>query len=239
MSIFVLIPAAGLGQRFVDAGYTIPKPLLQVAPDEEGPYAFMLGAVAANALSVKPHSIVAGVPWNYWDMATEKCNVVQSVPIYKKTLGQAETVLLLADLLPPNAEVLVINSDQITNYPLDGFVGECKKWRAEAGVLTMTSQNPAFSYVRTTSINWVVQAREKEVISTKAVAGFYWFRSAKLLKKVCRMEIDNVQGGVSRLKEAYLTPTLNYLSAPLAVPMGPFTVTSFGTPEEYEKNRRD
>lgn len=217
--LWTLIPAAGASARFVAAGYTIPKPFLLLSDGRS-----MLEAVGALAPAYS--KVLVALPGEA--TAPPWCSSI--IPVYRITKGQAETVAIMAALIPEDAEVLVINCDQVTDFPMEEFIFQCKATDAVAGVLTIPgNNNPAYSYV----CGWprVTEAREKDPFSEYAVAGFYWFRTAGTLLAAIRCEEP------SSASERYLTPALNWITTTnVKLPAG-YHVTSWGTPEEYERNR--
>lgn len=238
MRLFTLIPAAGESRRFREAGYSAAKPFLSVGPGiVAGPHDVETTMLRAVANIAPPGSkIIAAVPA---DVGAYSDDDVSFVQVWRTTRGQAETVDILASLVPHDAEVLVCNVDQITTYPLEQLASECRRMGATAGVLTMRSMDPAHSYV--VGSPWVLQTAEKKIISNAAVAGFYYFRSAAVLRSGIRRYMESRDTP----SELYLTPVLNCIIASYAspsvlnVPLPPeHKVISWGTPEEYERNAR-
>jgi CTP:molybdopterin cytidylyltransferase MocA len=224
--LYTLIPAAGASQRFKDAGYTTSKPFLPMN-DHEG--RCMVDLVVETA-PCNSHAILVGIPGEDYHHEPLRSAIARYVPFYRRTKGQAETVRILTELLPEDASVLVINCDAVTDYPMADFVQECCRENAAVGVLTVAgNSNTALSYVKGSP--WITATAEKRVISNAAVAGFYYFRRAGDLLNALKIQ-DNVEQG-----EQYLTPSLNHLVSfgVLNVPLvAPYTLTSWGTPEEYE-----
>lgn len=233
MRLFTLIPAAGESRRFREVGYHTAKPFLSVGPDG-GAETTMLRAVANRA---PPGStILAAVRANEADQTDEDISYVE---LWRTTRGQAETVDILASLVPREAAVLVCNVDAVTTYPLGSLVDACQRMGATAGVLSMPSTDPAHSYV--SGLPWVTSTYEKQVVGNTAVAGFYYFRSAGNLRDAIHRHMHDRE----TRHELYLTPVLNSIISThaypsvLNVPLPPeHKVISWGTPEEYERNAR-
>lgn len=153
--IHVVIPAAGDGKRFAEAGYRDPKPLVDVLGRP------MIQRVIDNlkpALAGREHrvTVLSRVPLPGIDA---------DVQIIGPTRGAVETILQ-ADL---DGQLLIANCDQLVTSdwlpPLarDGWL------------LTFPSVKPHHSYVRTDGSGIVKDIAEKQVISRLAIAGVYAF----------------------------------------------------------------
>ncbi len=201
---------AGEGKRFQEAGYLLPKPFI----DMNG--STMIARVMRSITPSQPHR------WTLLDRAA-----------VGRTEGAIDTLLHAQATVPAHHPVLVANCDQIIDTSIDHFIWCCTP---HVGVMTFTSQNPAHSYVQTDDIGWMTNIAEKEVISSRAVVGVYYFPTALLLFDYCQRVMD---AGTDRLNGEY------YLSAALKlmledkVPMvgvhtDPGTVHMVGTPEQME-----
>ncbi len=158
--IHVVIPAAGGGRRFAEAGYREPKPLVG------GLGKPMIQRVIDNIRPAMDHrvTVLSRVPLP---------GVDADVQIIGETRGAVETILqadLDGPLLIANCDQLV-STDWILTEPADGWL------------LTFRSAKPHHSYVLTDSLRGVVtRIAEKEVISNQAVAGIYCFADGSLFR---------------------------------------------------------
>ncbi len=211
----IVIPCAGEGRRFAEAGYDKPKPLIDVAGKP------MIERVIDCLRSSDDDTVtvISRIPLHLPD-----ANVVATGP----TEGAADT--LLATALSPE-RVLVANCDQLITTPIETFlscVQDC-----DAGVMTFNSTNPHHSYVRVNRTGLVVEIAEKRVISDNAVLGIYWFASGTALQKFALAAID---AGERVNGEVYISSILDqYIKAGRAV--GAYEVDvkdkhMLGTPEE-------
>lgn len=149
--IRVVIPAAGGGRRFAEAGYTGPKPLIDVLGKP------MIQRVIDNIRPAEEHSVtlLTQVPLP---------GINADVKVIGPTRGAVET-LLQADL---DGRVMIANCDQLVSTdwicpaPADGFL------------LTFRSAKPHHSYVKVVD-GFITEIAEKRVISNQAVAGVYCF----------------------------------------------------------------
>ena len=110
-----------------------------------------------------------------------------------------------------------INSNEhIAITPSDGFVPRAKflefvdfmiKEDVDCGILVFSSNDPEFSYVRTSKTGDVLEIAEKNVISDLATAGIYYFRNVDMLLDCGNWAIIN---NVSFNGDFYISPSLNY-----------------------------
>jgi dTDP-glucose pyrophosphorylase len=241
-SIQLVVPMAGLGSRFTDAGYTVPKPLLDI----HGVPMFQL--VLANLASPSLCKIVLIVP-KVWGLASRMTQLgaalgveVVALEVEELTDGPAGSVALAESHLDPELPVVTANSDQFLDADLGDFYKSVSD-PANAGViLVMEDNDPKWSYARLDESGALVEVREKVVISNLATVGVYGFKSAEIMFDAFRqMRAD----GASVNGEYYVAPAYNYL---MGAEHGGVVVTNLGSvgsvmhglgiPVDYEKFRR-
>lgn len=161
----IVIPAAGNGQRFKEAGYSEPKPLI---PIQGKP---MIARVIDNLRPKKGHF--------FHLVVQEKHKVPQSIfgsskgilnTLSKPTRGAVET-LLYAYIY--TGELLLANCDQLVETDVNEFINTSK-----ARIMTFNSTNPHHSYVKIKN-GLVTDIAEKQLISDNAVLGWYYFPDCK------------------------------------------------------------
>jgi dTDP-glucose pyrophosphorylase len=141
-----LIPMAGLGSRFADAGYTLPKPLISVSGEP----------MIINAIRDMPKS-------DKWIFVVRKEHVDEFkidqiikkelpnaiiIAIDKTTEGQACTCLLAEKYLDPEEPLLIAACDNGYFYDTKRYTELCSRTDIDAVVWTFTRkenlrQNPA------------------------------------------------------------------------------------------------
>ncbi|CAM3773434.1 glycosyltransferase family 2 protein [Polynucleobacter arcticus] len=200
---------AGLGSRFVKAGYQAPKPLIDVAGKP------MIVRVMENLqqpgatftlLARKEHidsnqGLVAQIQSDF--------NAV-FVPIDKLTEGTACTVLFARSHLDPNQEVVIANSDQIIDNCFTQFLIDAKVRDLDGSILTFIDAelNPKWSFAKIDAAGLVTEVQEKKVISEFATVGIYYFKRAdELVDSIIQMIIENDRVN----NEFYTCPVYNYL----------------------------
>jgi dTDP-glucose pyrophosphorylase len=174
--IQMVIPMAGLGSRFADVGYLMPKPLIDVGGKP------MIQRVVENLSSSLPQT---------WTFITQSSHLekypleetLRSTKIYTniisitgQTRGAAETVLLGCEDLELEMPLIVANCDQYIDFDLSAFYLEL--FKSDGLILTMPADDPKWSFVRQDESGLVVEVAEKKVISNLATVGIYGFRRA-------------------------------------------------------------
>lgn len=230
----VLIPMAGRGARFIQAGYTFPKPLIDVNGrpmievvvnnlDLDGKYIF---------LCLKEHYDNYSLGYMLPLICKPNPSVVKIVDTV--TEGAACTVLLAKSLLDPSDELIIANSDQWIDWHPPHFLEFVRNRTADGAILTFHSTHPKWSFARVDELsNRIVEVAEKRPISTNATVGVYYFRHASDFVWAAEQMISKntrVNG------EFYLCPVYNelidagkvILNYPVAEMRG------LGTPEDLQ-----
>jgi len=220
--MFVVIPCAGLGSRFSEAGYKEFKPFLPLNGKT------MIECVIDN-VSNPEDKVVCISREEYKDRLKQikKQIFVSTVP--KLTEGAACTVMTIKDLL--HGEVLIANSDQLVDIDINDFLTAARKY--DGCILTFPNDHPKWSYAKTYD-GIVTEVAEKNPISDHATVGIYYYKEGQeLVKAIERMIEDNfrVNG------EFYLCPAYNYY--PRHKKIGIYEIKQeqmwgLGTPEDYE-----
>ena len=237
LNIQLVVPMAGTGSRFVDAGYAHPKPLL---PIHGRP---MYQIVLANLVTEDVASVTL-VAQRAHLLIDEIANIeirlqrpINLIEIDHVTQGPADSVRLALEGLNPDWPVVTANSDQYVDFPLDRFYDAICDRSVAGAVLTMEDGDPKWSFVAVDNRGHITVVREKEVISRDATVGIYAFRTARILRDA----IESMFAADDRTNgEFYLAPAYNYLIQSgqriKAVPTGPVSTVMYGlgTPEDYE-----
>lgn len=205
----IVIPMAGVGSRFVNAGYQKPKPFIDVAGKP------MIVRVLENLSSVDANFILIARAEH---LAAEKDLVrqiegdyrVKFISIDSLTEGTACTLLFARKLISNQHPVLIANSDQIVDLNIKDFVDDAKHRGLDGSILTFidNERNPKWSFVKINSEGNVIEVREKVAISNFATVGIYYFAEGQILvDSIIEMIIknDRVNG------EFYTCPVYNLL----------------------------
>jgi NDP-sugar pyrophosphorylase family protein len=233
----LVIPMAGSGSRFADAGYVTPKPLLEIHGVP------MYQVVLANVLhdSVSNVVIVARGEWQlgpHIDGLSKATGLrIRLIEVEQTTGGPADTVDLALPFLSPGEAVIVANSDQYVDASMNAFYKLCQTDGVQGAVLAMEDEDPKWSYVAVDERNRAIEIREKEVISSLATVGIYGFESPEMMSSAftaMRKAGDQTNG------EWFVAPSYNYMisSGDIVeiVNLGPIgsVMHGLGIPSDYE-----
>jgi len=177
-----LIPMAGAGSRFVNEGYTMPKPLLPIMN-------LPMVVQASNALPKADKDIFILRDFHISDYKIDE-SLKQYFPNAKLivldelTEGQAVTCLKAKELINNNEELVIGASDNGMIYNADKFTAA--KQQADAIVFTFKNNiavnaNPkAYGWVVADNDNWITQIKVKfdmpNPMQNHAIVGAFWFK---------------------------------------------------------------
>jgi NDP-sugar pyrophosphorylase family protein len=207
----IVIPMAGLGSRFAQAGYATPKPLIPVLGKPM--YAWAAESLPlAHArrtifilLATQPEcaELRADILTRFAAFAP----MVLTVPAL--TRGQSETVLAARKEIANDEPLLIHNAD--TAFEIDpGWAAAAAARRLDGALLVFRSSERRWSYSREDADGRVVEVREKEVISPWASTGTYWWGRGRDFVELAEARVGaaTVEGG-----EYYVGPLYNDLIA--------------------------
>jgi HAD superfamily hydrolase (TIGR01509 family) len=202
----VLIPMAGAGSRFESAGYTFPKPLIDV----NGKPMIQLVVESLN-LDAKHVFIVQRQHRERYaldhllNLIAPGCEVLEVDGV---TEGAACTALLARDLIDNDNELLISNSDQfIDGWRSEAFLYFMRHDTDLAGAIpTFEATHPKWSFVATDVEGYITEVAEKRPISDQATAGIYFWRHGRdFVAAADQMIAKNVRVN----GEFYIAPTYN------------------------------
>jgi NDP-sugar pyrophosphorylase family protein len=220
----IVIPMAGKGSRFTEAGYTTPKPFL---PIQGIP---MIERVIENVRPSEPHRIILIHLMEHQELLKDIPHDV-AIPITQVTDGAACTVLLARELIDTTDSLLVANSDQYVDWEVNDFI-EKSSWY-DAAILTLPANEEKYSYAQVKGTE-VIRTAEKKVISPFGTVGIYWWKNGRdFVRSATRMIAEDDRFN----NEFYVCPTFNYL--PRTKRIGHYLLPSskchfLGAPKEYE-----
>ncbi|TKX28193.1 lipopolysaccharide biosynthesis protein [Campylobacter sp. MIT 12-5580] len=232
----IVIPMAGLGSRFVKAGFDKPKPFIDVLGKP------MIIRVLENLrykgakyilIARKEHLIQEK---KLIDEIKNNFNA-EFIGIDKLTEGTACTVLYARKYIDNDKPLMIANSDQIVDINMADFIDDSLNRGLDGSILTFIDQekNPKWSFVKLKD-DLVVEVKEKEVIGEFATVGIYFFNKGKIfVESAIDMIIEN-----DRINnEFYTCPVYNYAiknGAKIGIYNIDFSqMHGIGTPEDLEK----
>lgn len=231
----IVIPMAGRGSRFQTAGYTFPKPLIEV---NQKP---MIQVVVDN-INMKGTYIFLVLKEHYDKYALKyllplitapnKCEIVQ---VDHVTEGAACTVLLAKNLINTQDELMIANSDQWVEWDSEHFLSYMRSRNADGGVLTFYSTHPKWSFAKIDELsNKITEVAEKRPISTSATVGIYYFKTGKHFVSAANQMIEK---NVRVNNEFYVCPVYNEMiqDGKTILPYPVAEMKGLGTPEDLER----
>jgi dTDP-glucose pyrophosphorylase len=230
----VVIPMAGGGSRFADAGYELPKPLIDVnglPMVQKAVWGMGIGGryiYVVQAEHNKKYNLTELLP-----TMTPSLEVVV-LEVDGVTEGAAATVLVAKDYINNDDLLVICNADQIVEWVPNDFLRDAGEGRSlDGSIATFTAEGSQWSYAKTDERGHVVEVAEKKQISDQATAGIYYWRSGSDFVKYAEQMIEKdirVNG------EFYVTPV--YTEAVLdGRSVGVYPVDKMiplGTPEDLE-----
>ena len=200
----VLIPMAGAGSRFEQAGYTFPKPLIDVNGKP------MIQRVVDN-LNIDARHIFIVQKSHYEKYALKhmlnliapNCEIVQ---VEGMTEGAACTTLLAKEFINNDEPLVLANSDQYVEWDSNQFMYSAMADDIDGSILTFEATHPKWSYARLNDDGFVVEVAEKKPISKHATVGVYfWRRGSDYVKSAESMISKNIRVN----NEFYVCPVYN------------------------------
>jgi dTDP-glucose pyrophosphorylase len=200
----ILIPMAGAGSRFEKAGYTFPKPLIEVNGKP------MIQTVVENLnIDADYIFIVQKLHREKYNLDTVLNLIAPNCKIYEVdgiTEGAACTTLIAKDAINNNQPLLMANSDQFVEWNSGEFLYSMQSHNIDGGMLTFESTHPKWSYAKIDENGIVKEVAEKNPISNIATVGiYYWKNGSDYVKYAENMISKNIRYN----NEFYVCPVFN------------------------------
>ena len=200
----VLIPMAGAGSRFEKAGYTFPKPLIDVNGKP------MIQLVTEN-LNIEARHIYIVQKSHYekynlqqlLNLISPECVIVQVDGV---TEGAACTTLLAKEFINNDEPLVISNSDQVFEWDSNEFMYSMVADEVDGGILTFEATHPKWSFAKLGDDGFVTEVAEKNPISNIATAGVYYFRKGSDYVKYAEQMIER---DIRTNNEFYVCPVYN------------------------------
>ena len=194
-NVQIVIPMSGLGQRFVDAGYANPKPLIVVdgKPIIEHVVNLFPGETDIKIICNDQHLRETNIK-TVLKSICPTCEIFE-VPVEGRE-GPVHAVSLVFDKITDEKEVIVSYCDYGTDWDYCGFLKDCRDRNADGAVACykgfhphmLGSDNYAFLKETIDGLRWMSVIQEKQPftdnkMSEYASNGTYYFKSGAILKK--------------------------------------------------------
>lgn len=201
----IVVPMAGRGSRFADAGFKDPKPLIPVRGRP------MIRLVIENLRPKRPHRFVFVCQREHvaaYDLErllgewAPGCAIVQLDGV---TEGAACSVLA-ADAWLDDSPLMIANSDQYLDVAIDDYLDGMAG--LDGLIMTMTASDPRWSFVAVDGQGMATQLAEKVPISDQATTGVYNFARGSDFADAAR---EMIARDLRANGEFYVAPVYNVL----------------------------
>ena len=200
----VLIPMAGAGSRFEKAGYTFPKPLIDVNGKPMIQVVVENLNIDANYIYVvqKSHREKYNLD-SLLNLLTPNCKIIEVNGI---TEGAACTALLAKEYIDNDNPLIFANSDQYVEWNSNEFMYKMNETNADGGIVTFNATHPKWSFAKVNENGFVTEVAEKNPISDIATVGFYYWKYGSDFVKYAEQMIDK---NIRVNNEFYVCPVFN------------------------------
>lgn len=207
--INILIPMAGKGSRFQEAGYTLPKPLIEVKGKTMIEWA-MQSFSFLKKYGVK-HRLIFVVQEAHEEKFKIKKNLrnlfgkeIVVITINKYTRGQAETCLYAKKYINNYCKLIIHNCDTYSISNIEDYIE-----KGYDGIIPcFKTQDKKYSFARDDEYGFVDKVAEKDVISDRGSVGMYYFRRGSDFVSTAESMLDR---NAIEKSEFYVAPCYNEL----------------------------
>ncbi|MFM2230556.1 MAG: hypothetical protein RL607_1814 [Bacteroidota bacterium] len=209
--INIVIPMAGQGSRFAQAGYEKPKPFIDVNGKP------MIARVMENLYYPNANYILIGRKEHLEQerelvAELEKYYNATFIELDQLTEGTACTVLFARKYINNDYPLLIANSDQLVDHSIEAYINDCLEQNADGSILTFVDaeRNPKWSFAKIDDNGNVIEVKEKKAISEYATVGIYFFTKGHYFVDGA---IDMIANNDRVNNEFYTCPVYNYCIA--------------------------
>jgi len=200
----VLIPMAGAGKRFADAGYIFPKPLIEI--DNKPMIQWVIDSLnlKANYIFIiqKEHQKKYNIK-SVLKILQPECKIIE---LDQLTEGAACTTLLAKEFINNSEPLIIANSDQYISWNSSKALYDFNSKNLDGAILTFEAIHPKWSYAKCDDNGYVTEVAEKKVISKNATVGvYYWKHGSDYVQSAENMIKKNIRVN----NEFYVCPVYN------------------------------
>lgn len=208
-TLTIVIPMAGEGSRFKQAGYEKPKPFIDVNGKP------MIRWVIEN-LQVPGARFILIARKEHLEAERELAASLERefplefIAVDQLTEGTACTVLFARRQINNDIPLLIANSDQWVEFHIADLLSDAASRKLDGSILTFTDyeKNPKWSFAKTDDNGRVTEVKEKVVISDKATVGIYYFTKGHYFVDAA---IDMIAHNDRVNNEFYTCPVYNWM----------------------------
>lgn len=204
--INIVIPMSGAGTSFIQAGFTFPKPLIDINGKP------MVQLVIENIIPKSNHNFIFVYRKEYDKYSlnqifsnTTKGNF-SSIPLIAPTQGALCSVLNAVDYINNDQELIIANADQVIDTDINDFIKFARSQKADGVIMTFNSHHPRWSYARVNNSGNVLEVAEKKVISDQATVGIYYYKKGSDFVKAA---FSLIEKNIRFNNDFYVCPVFN------------------------------
>ena len=200
----VLIPMAGAGKRFADAGYIFPKPLIEINNKPMIQWVIESLNLKANYIFIiqKEHQKKYNIR-SVLNILQPNCKIIE---LDRVTEGAACTTLLAKKFINNSDPLIIANSDQYIKWNSSKAIYDFSSKNLDGAILTFEAIHPKWSYAKCDEQGFVTEVAEKKVISKNATVGvYYWKHGSSYVSSAEKMIKKNIRVN----NEFYVCPVYN------------------------------
>ena len=195
----IIIPMSGVGQRFTDAGYTDPKPLIRVDGKPIIEHIVHMLGTDHDYIFICNSTHLATTP-----MRDELTRIVPhghivEIPNHKK--GPVYAVCQLGEMIDDAAQVIVNYCDFYSTFDMHNFLDEVAEKNADGAIVSYRGfhphmlNDPNYAFIKDTD-QWMDEIKEKEPFTDNrmdefASNGTYYFRRGADVKHYFEQTMAN------------------------------------------------
>ena len=200
----VLIPMAGAGSRFQQAGYTFPKPLIDVKGKPMIQVVVENLNIDANYIYVvqKSHREKYNLD-TLLNLITPNCKIVE---VDGLTDGAACTALLAKEHINNEHPLFFANSDQFVEWDSTEFMYKMNETNSDGGIVSFRATHPKWSFAKVDENGFVTEVAEKNPISDIATVGYYYWKNGSDFVKYAE---EMIEKDIRVNNEFYVCPVFN------------------------------
>jgi NDP-sugar pyrophosphorylase family protein len=214
----IIIPMSGIGKRFIDAGYSVPKPLIIIENKPiiqhvielfPGKHKFTFICNDDHIKNTNMRSILKNI--------VPDCNIYEVSVNNRK--GPVDAVVQAFDIIDDNEEIIISYCDYGTKWNFDKFKENINITNSDGAIACYKGFHPHilgndnYAFVRENNM-FMIEIQEKKPFTDNkmneyASNGSYYFKSGSLIKKYFSQLIDL---NISINNEFYVSMVYNLLA---------------------------
>jgi bifunctional N-acetylglucosamine-1-phosphate-uridyltransferase/glucosamine-1-phosphate-acetyltransferase GlmU-like protein len=216
----IIIPMSGLGQRFVEAGYKEPKPLIEVDDKPIIEHVINLFPGENNITFICNDKHLKETNMREILNKVSPNGKIYEVPVENRE-GPVQAVSLIYDEIDDNKEVIVSYCDYGTYWNYDEFLNDNRSRNADGAIACYKGFHPHmlgtdnYAFLQETEIGtrWMKAIQEKQPFTNNrmneyASNGTYYFKTGALMKKYFKRLMER---NIKVKNEYYVSMVYNLL----------------------------